>query len=158
MKKFYFLACLIAISIFSIVVFSSCESEEIKPSIVFTDTPPENLFNSELSYATSEKVWVTLEVITSSKVKGSGCLYWNDDAGNSASYNCGTWRIVQSKKYWGMLNGIHYVSNSMDWYTVNEDSYYRIRDAVEKRGIVICNIWKNGRTPWGPENILNDPE
>jgi hypothetical protein len=155
-SKFRFYAIIIALLFFSVVVFSSCEDQTIEPGIIYTDTPPENLFSGNSNYAVTNKVWVDYSSIALVKEKGYGCNYWIDEnTGEQISSDCGKWKIIQCPKYWGMLNGIHYISNSMDWYVVTQQTFTEIEDLIKKRGVMISYMYLGGRTPWGNLPLIN---
>ncbi len=148
--KFRFWFTLFAVSVFAIVVFSSCEDEEelVIPGIILTDTPPEELF-AENNYALTYRCWIDANSLFKVKDKGDGCLNFTDQYGRNYSEYCGTWKIFPCRKYWGLKNGIIYLSVSVDWYTVNPEIFYKIKDLVEKRGTIIGYMQQTSNTPWG---------
>ena len=139
---------LMAIYCLSVTSCSSSNEPVIKPGIMKTDTPPEALFSNN-NYASTYKCWIDAEALSQVKDKGEGCLFWTDENGVQNSRFCGTWKIFPCKKYWGILNGVIYLSNSIEWYIVSPDVFYGIRDAIEKKGTLVAYMSLNMNTPWG---------
>jgi len=143
MKKLSFLLFVI----FSLAILSSCKDDEVKPGIIYTDNPPKDLFFQEYNYANSYRGWINQTDILQIRKRGNGCTYYSDENGKQYSNECGEWELIQVRKYWGIINGVVYLSQSKEWYTLSSEVFVQIKEQVEKRGTLIVYLG-NGDTPW----------
>lgn len=151
MKKFFLL--ITVLFIFSLS-FVSCQKDELEPGIVYTNNPPESLFSN--GYANTQKIWV--ESITSAKkIKGEEQFcdsYYNNNTGEWISRDCGIWRLIPARKYWGIQGGIIYLSESTDWYIIRPNDYLYLFESVSKRQTVIAHFWTGNQNPFGMTNPM----
>ena len=155
MKKFVCsLLLVLGVMVLSILLDSCQKYESLEPGIVYTDYPPESLFQN--GYAESYRLWIEKSDYSNTKDRGQGCLtYYDNNTGNTITSQCGVWKLLPAKKFWGIKDGIMYISKSQDWYLLSPELYYNSRDLIEKRGTLVGYMCINCDTPWGQLKTLN---
>lgn len=149
MKKLVSLFPLFFVVVISLFSLSSCEADdEMQPGIIYTDFPPESLFTDN-NYAISYRCWVDVDGLSKIKERGEACNWHTNQDGEQFSSDCGMWRSLPARKYWGIINGIIYLSQSQEWYTVSPNTYLEIFEIVQKRGTVIAYTCIGCNTPFG---------
>lgn len=152
MKKFFVLAML-----FSIFLAPSCDifDNDLEPGIKYTDNPPEVLFNGNL-YATTYRCWIDMESINTAKDQEEGCTrYWDYKDETYHYYNCGMWRMISVKKYWGVIDGIIYLSKSDEWYLISPNQFTEIKSLIENRKTIIGFLCDNCNSPYGEKTLIS---
>jgi hypothetical protein len=148
MKKFFLLTAVLFS--LSIIFFSCSKEEEIIPGIKYTDYPPEELFQNNGNYAEAWRSWIDESDIQKIKESGYGCnSYWNEETQTIQYKDCGTWKRIPARKYWGIMNGIVYLSQSVNWYILSPENASQLRDLIEKKGTVLGSICTGCNTPFG---------
>jgi len=134
----------------SSIFMTSCEKDELNPGIKYTDYPPEELFQNNGNYAEAWRCWIEESDIEKIKESGYGCnSYFNEETQIIQYHDCGTWKRIPARKYWGIMNGIVYLSQSVDWYILSPENASQLRDLVEKKGTVLGSICKSCNSPFG---------
>lgn len=135
--------------------FSSCEKdEELKPGIVYTNNPPEEIFGDNV-YANTNKCWLeTTDLTASAKNLGwNENQYYDEYNQRFVSYDSGDWYLVPARKFWGIMNGIIYLSESQDWYVINPQNYLEGWNNVKIKKTIIGYICTGCQNPFGQTMI-----
>jgi hypothetical protein len=153
-KNFLFLSIFLVIIIS--VLTTGCQDEEIQPGIIYTNDPPEELFPNRI-YADADRGWIENDDLARVKVQDDNTcnFYRNDYDGSVEYYDCGTWRLIPVRQYWGILDGIIYLSQSYDWYLIGPERFIQIHDQIEKKGTLVVYLCNHCQTPYGTgENVI----
>lgn len=121
-----------------LVSLASCTKEEI---IVIENTGIQVVDELHpLPVALSDNTyecWVDSTVFRTAKEIRQACEEsWDEYDDNWYSYNCGMWRTVVVKKYFGTLNEIRYVSKETITLVVDQETYRDGRDLSERLGTI----------------------
>ncbi len=138
----------------AVILFASCSKKEqiIVPesNVKSTDKPPKELFAPGAAYGQTYRVWVDSALVLDAII-----MPWQCSWSSGTPADCGYWYIVPVKKYWGIMNGYTYVSNSIDWIQISPNNeYIQMLDAVKRKGTAIGYLCNNCNGPWGP-NLVN---
>ncbi len=154
MKKFVGSLLLVVGIVLLSIMLDSCQKEELVPGIVYTDTPPESLFVN--GYANTQKIWIE-SIAEAKKIKGDENVcdgYTNPNTGEWVYRDCGIWRLIPAKKYWGIQGGIIYLSKSTDWYIIKPNDYLSLFEGITKKQTMIAYFWAGGQNPFGITNPM----
>lgn len=141
MKNCLFLLVVIIIA----SLFTSCnKEEEIEPGIIITDNPPVAIFAQAEGYGQTNFYWLTKETFQNEKNLGKQEVWYENN--DYPSFN--EWHLLPIRKYWGILNGVIYISSSIDWVYVQSYFYNQLVNKIDDKGtiIVYCD---NDETPDG---------
>lgn len=134
-----------------IAVLTSCEKEDgPEPGIVYTNNPPEEIFGNNV-YANTNKCWLEESDFTIS-VKDLGwnsSQYYDEQNQKFVYYDSGEWHLVSARKFWGIMNGIIYLSESKDWYVMSPQNYLDGWNVIQKKGTLMGYICNNCQNPFG---------
>jgi hypothetical protein len=136
MKKFLFFLAITTSFLFSLLSLTSCTKERIRSAIVYTDNPPKELWSSNQNYLQTYLGYVERKDFITEK-KG----YFNaPNTGMYQNYQSGTWYLMKIRKYYGMINGKIYISNSFENAAVFSETLLDVQDVIERTGAVKVNI------------------
>ena len=128
---------------------SSCKKDDLRPGIVYTDYPPQELFTNGITYGESYKCWVEGEDFKKATERGNGCNENYDHyTGAKNYYDCGVWRTVMVRKVYGIMKGIIYLSESKSRLLISPDNYNKGRDIADKK-ITVIGYNNTSQTPFG---------
>lgn len=138
-----------------IVVFTSCEKkEELKPGIVYTNNPPEKIFGNNV-YASVNKCWLEESdfTISAKNLGWKSNQYWDEQGQKFVYYDSGEWHLVLARKFWGIMGGIIYLSESKDWYVMSPQNYLNGWNMVQEKGTIIGYSCTGCQNPFGQQSV-----
>jgi hypothetical protein len=139
----------------SLTLFSSCQKEdEIIPGIIYTNDPPEEIFGNSI-YATTNKCWIEKNdfTISAKNLGWNTNQFWDQERQYYVSYDSGEWYLVPARKYWGIMNGIIYLSESKDWYVMSPQNYLDGWNNVQKKNTIVGYSCTGCQNPFGKSSI-----
>ncbi len=125
---------LLFVILLSVVVFNSCQKSEdfdLNAGIKPVDNPPVPL--SKSTYF----CWITKEDLVKAEEAGDGCDSYYDQNNQQWAYNnCGVFRTIEVKLYFGTLDNVRYISHKTITLIVDRETYYNARDLADKLGTI----------------------
>ena len=122
MKKLvFFFSIIFALSF----LFASCQEDElpnILPGIIYTDNPPEELFGDDV-YASTNKCWLDKSSFLLAKSLGWNSNSFYDEEDGWIYYDSGEWYAVPASDYFGIKDGIIYLSKSVKWHIISPKNF-----------------------------------
>ncbi|HSE56545.1 MAG TPA: hypothetical protein VLB02_00435 [Candidatus Paceibacterota bacterium] len=147
MKKLILLAMVFIASLTSCHKEISEPTPPIQSGIVKTDNPPASLFSST-PYGNTRYCWIDSGSINQSRAQGQGDLCsWDNYSGTW--YDCGLWQLMPVRKYWGIINGVIYLSESKDWYAISPNIFLKAYKIVQSRKTGIGELYAGYQNPIG---------
>lgn len=155
MKKLvFFFAMIIALSFF----FSSCQEDELPtlvPGIVYTNDPPEELFSDAQLYANSYECWLeTADFIKAKSLGFNNNSYYSDENQSWSYYDSGEWYQISGRKFWGIIDGIIYLSESKDWYIIRPEDFVYGKRLIQDRKTMIAYICNGCENPFSTNMFM----
>ncbi len=125
-------AILLLVVIFLSVSFQSCQKDDFALNgIEQTDNPPLPLSKNSNQFWVEKSYFSTIEEIS------DGCDGEYNQFEQQWYYtNCGMYRTIEVKIYFGTLNNVRYISKKTITLIMDQDTYHHGRDLSEKFGTI----------------------
>lgn len=130
----------------------SCQEDElpsIVPGIIYTNDPPEELFSDDPLYANTRQCWLEFSDFENAKSLGyNSNSYYSEEDESWEYYNSGEWYQISARKFWGICDGLIYLSESKDWYIINPNNFIDGKNLIKDRKTLIGHICNGCRNPF----------